>query len=282
MTPVSDLKLLSSGKVREIYEMEDDLLMVASDRISTYDVVMPTPIPDKGKVLNRMSVFWFGLTEDIVPNHFISEDVPEDVVDRAMRVKRLEMYPVECIVRGYLTGSGWKEYKEGGAVCGIELPPNLLESDKLPEPIFTPSTKAEIGDHDENVDFDRAAEIIGDRALLEELSRVSIEVYKRGAEQAAKHGILLADTKFEFGKDAGAEIVLGDEVLTPDSSRFWPADSWEPGKTPPSFDKQYVRDWATAQGWDKKPPAPELPADVVEQTRAKYVEAYERITGESF
>ena len=282
MTPVSDLKLLSSGKVREIYEMEDDLLMVASDRISTYDVVMPTPIPDKGKVLNRMSVFWFGHTEDIVPNHFISEDVPEDVVDRAMRVKRLEMYPVECIVRGSLTGSGWKEYKEGGAVCGIELPPNLLESDKLPEPIFTPSTKAEIGDHDENVDFDRAAEIIGDRALLEELSRVSIEVYKAGAEQAAKHGILLADTKFEFGKDAGAEIVLGDEVLTPDSSRFWPADSWEPGKTPPSFDKQYVRDWATAQGWDKKPPAPELPADVVEQTSAKYVEAYERITGQSF
>ena len=282
MPPVSDLKLLSSGKVREIYEWDDDLLMVASDRISTYDVVMPTPIPDKGKVLNRMSVFWFELTKDIVPNHFISEDVPEDVAERAMRVKRLEIYPVECIVRGYLTGSGWKEYKEGGAVCGIELPPNLLESDQLPEPIFTPSTKAEIGDHDENVSFDRAAEIIGDRALLEELSRVSIEVYKAGAEQAAEHGILLADTKFEFGKDAGAEIVLGDEVLTPDSSRFWPADSWEPGKTPPSFDKQYVRDWATAQGWDKKPPAPELPADVVEQTRAKYVEAYERITGQSF
>ena len=282
MPPVSDLKLLSSGKVREIYEWDDDLLMVASDRISTYDVVMPTPIPDKGKVLNRMSVFWFGLTEDIVPNHFVSEDVPEDVAERAMRVKRLEMYPVECIVRGYLTGSGWKEYKEGGAVCGIELPPNLLESDQLPEPIFTPSTKAEIGDHDENVSFDRAAEIIGDRALLEELARVSIEVYKRGAEQAAANGILLADTKFEFGKSAGAEVVLGDEVLTPDSSRFWPADSWEPGKTPPSFDKQYVRDWATAQGWDKKPPAPALPPDVVEQTRAKYVEAYERITGQSF
>jgi phosphoribosylaminoimidazole-succinocarboxamide synthase len=282
VSSVSDLKLLSSGKVREIYEWEDDLLMVASDRISTYDVVMPTPIPDKGKVLNRMSVFWFGLTGDIVPNHFISEDVPEDVAERAMRVRKLEMYPVECIVRGYLTGSGWKEYKEGGAVCGIELPPNLLESDQLPEPIFTPSTKAEIGDHDENVDFDRAAEILGDRALLEELRRVSIEVYRRGAEQAAKHGILLADTKFEFGRDAGAELVLGDEVLTPDSSRFWPADSWEPGKTPPSFDKQYVRDWATAQGWDKKPPAPELPSDVVEQTRAKYVEAYERITGQSF
>jgi len=282
MTTVDDLKLLSSGKVREVYEWEDDLLMVASDRISTYDVVMPNPIPDKGKVLNRMSVFWFGLTEDIVPNHFISEDVPEEVAERAMRVKRLEMYPVECIVRGYLTGSGWKEYKEGGAVCGIELPPNLVESEKLPEPIFTPSTKAEIGDHDENVSFDRAAEIIGDRALLEELSRVSIEVYKRGAEQAEKHGILLADTKFEFGRDAGAEVVLGDEVLTPDSSRFWPAESWEPGKTPPSFDKQFVRDWATAQGWDKKPPAPELPADVVEQTRGKYVEAFERITGTSF
>jgi phosphoribosylaminoimidazole-succinocarboxamide synthase len=282
MPALSDVKLLSSGKVREIYEYEGDLLMVASDRVSTYDVVMPTPIPDKGKVLNRMSVFWFGLTADIVPNHFISEDVPEEVAERAMRVKRLQMYPVECVVRGYLTGSGWKEYKESGAVCGIELPPNLLESDKLPEPIFTPATKAEIGDHDENVSFERAAEIIGDRALLEELRRVSIEVYERGAEQAAKHGILLADTKFEFGKDAGAEVVLGDEVMTPDSSRFWPADRWQPGKTPPSFDKQYVRDWATAQGWDKTPPGPELPPDVVEQTRAKYVEAYERITGESF
>jgi phosphoribosylaminoimidazole-succinocarboxamide synthase len=279
---LSDVKLVSSGKVREIYEFEGDLLMVASDRISTYDVVMPTPITDKGKVLNRMSVFWFGLTADIVPNHFISEDVPEEVVERGMRVKRLQMYPVECVVRGYLTGSGWKEYKESGAVCGIELPPNLLESDKLPEPIFTPATKAEIGDHDENVDFARAAEIVGDQALLEELRRVSIEVYERGAEQAAKHGIILADTKFEFGKDAGAEVVLGDEVMTPDSSRFWPADRWQPGKTPPSFDKQYVRDWATAQGWDKLPPAPELPPDVVEQTRAKYVEAYERITGESF
>ena len=282
MPALSDVKLVSSGKVREIYEFEGDLLMVASDRISTYDVVMPTPIPDKGKVLNRMSVFWFGLTADIVPNHFISEDVPEEAVDRGMRVKRLQMYPVECVVRGYLTGSGWKEYKESGAVCGIELPPNLLESDKLPEPIFTPATKAEIGDHDENVDFARAAEIIGDQALLEELRRVSIEVYERGAEQAAKHGIILADTKFEFGKDASAEVVLADEVMTPDSSRFWPADRWQPGKTPPSFDKQYVRDWATAHGWDKLPPAPELPPDVVEQTRAKYVEAYERITGESF
>ncbi|HWC48347.1 MAG TPA: phosphoribosylaminoimidazolesuccinocarboxamide synthase, partial [Solirubrobacterales bacterium] len=259
-----------------------DLLMVASDRISTYDVVMPTPIPDKGKVLNRMSVFWFGLTEDIVPNHFLSEDVPEEVAERAMRVRRLEMYPVECVVRGYLSGSGWKEYRESGAVCGIELPGGLVESDQLPEPIFTPATKAEIGDHDENVDFDRAAEIVGDRALMEELRRISIEVYKRGSQHAAQRGIILADTKFEFGRSAGAEIVLGDEVLTPDSSRFWPAASYQPGATPPSFDKQFVRDWASGQGWDKKPPAPELPADVVEQTRAKYIEAYERITGESF
>ena len=258
MTSVAELKLLSSGKVREIYEWEDDLLMVASDRVSTYDVVMPTPIPDKGKVLNRMSEFWFELTGDIVPNHFLSDDVPEEVAERAMRVRRLRMYPVECVVRGYLSGSGWKEYREGGAVCGIELPAGLVESDQLPEPIFTPATKAEIGDHDETV------------------------VYERGAEHAAERGIILADTKFEFGSHAGAEIVLGDEVLTPDSSRFWPADSYEPGKTPPSFDKQYVRDWATAQGWDKKAPGPELPPDVVEQTRAKYVEAYERVTERSF
>jgi len=229
-----------------------------------------------------MSVFWFGLTEDVVPNHFLSEDVPEDVEGRAMRVRRLEMYPVECVVRGYLSGSGWKEYREGGSVCGIDLPSGLVESDQLPEPIFTPSTKAEIGEHDENVDFDRAAEIIGDRPLLEELRRVSIEVYKRGAQHAAQHGIILADTKFEFGRHAGAEIVLGDEVLTPDSSRFWPAASYQPGATPPSFDKQFVRDWATASGWNKKPPAPEIPPDVVEQTREKYVEAYERITGTSF
>jgi len=282
MPAVADLKLHSSGKVREIYEWGDDLLMVASDRISIYDVVMPTPIPDKGKVLNRISEFWFELTGDIVPNHFLSADVPEEAMGRGMRVRRLEMYPVECVVRGYLSGSGWKEYKAGGTVCGIELPPNLLESDKLPEPIFTPATKAEIGDHDENVDFERAAEIVGDRALMEELRRLSIEVYQRGAERAAERGIVLADTKFEFGRHAGAEIVLADEVLTPDSSRFWPADRYEPGKTQPSFDKQFVRDWADAEGWDHKPPAPELPADVIEQTRAKYVEAYERLAERGF
>ena len=278
---LDDLRLHSSGKVREIYEWEDDLLMVASDRISIYDVIMPTPIPDKGKVLNQMSIFWFELTGDIVPNHFISEDVPEEVTDRAMRVRRLEMYPIECVVRGYLSGSGWREYRESGAVCGIELPSGLRESDRLPEPIFTPATKAEIGDHDENIDFQRAAEIVGDRALMEELRRVSIDLYARAAEHAAERGIILADTKFELGRHPGAEIVLADEVLTPDSSRFWPADSYEPGRSQPSFDKQYVRDWADDAGWDHSPPAPELPPDVVEQTRAKYVEAYERISGRS-
>jgi phosphoribosylaminoimidazole-succinocarboxamide synthase len=279
---IEDLKHHSTGKVREIYELEDDLLMVASDRISVYDVVLPTPIPDKGKVLNRMSIFWFELTRDIVPNHFISEDVPEEVTDRAMRVQRLEMYPVECVVRGYLSGSGWKEYRESGSVCGIDLPEGLQESEKLPEPIFTPATKAEIGDHDENVDFDRAAEIVGDRALMEELRRISIEVYQRGAEHAAERGIILADTKFELGSSPGAEIVLADEVLTPDSSRFWPVDEYEPGRTQPSFDKQFVRDWSDEIGWDHSAPGPELPPDVVEQTRGKYVEAYERITGLSF
>jgi phosphoribosylaminoimidazole-succinocarboxamide synthase len=278
---LEDLRLHSSGKVREIYEWDDDLLMVASDRISTYDVIMPTPIPDKGKVLTQMSIFWFELTGDIVPNHFISEDVPDEVTDRAMRVRKLQMYPVECVVRGYLSGSGWKEYRQTGEVCGIRLPEGLNESSKLPEPIFTPATKAEIGDHDENVDFDRAAEIVGDRALMEELRRISIELYQRAADHAAERGIILADTKFELGRHSGAEVVLGDEVLTPDSSRFWPADSYEPGRSQPSFDKQYVRDWADEAGWDHNPPAPELPPDVVEQTRAKYVEAYERITGRS-
>ena len=277
-TALSDLKLHGSGKVREIYVDGDELIMVASDRISVYDVILPTEIPDKGKVLTQMSLFWFDLTSEIVPNHFISEDVPDEARGRGMRVRRLEMYPVECVVRGYITGSGWKEYRETGEVCGIRLPEGLRESDKLPEPIFTPATKAEIGDHDENVDFDRAAEIVGDRALMEELRRVSVEIYKRGADHAAERGIILADTKFEFGSHAGAEVVLGDEVLTPDSSRFWPADTWEPGRGVPSFDKQYVRDYASSLGWDKTDPGPELPDDVVSKTRAKYVEAYERIT----
>jgi len=278
---LADLELHSSGKVREMYEVEGDLLMVASDRISAYDVVLPTPIPDKGRVLTQMSVFWFETTRDICPNHLISQDVPEEVAGRALRVKRLEMYPVECVARGYLSGSGWREYRESGAVCGIELPAGLRESDKLPEPIFTPATKAEVGDHDENVDFDRAAEIIGDRALMETLRDTTLRLYEHAAGHAAERGIIIADTKFEFGSSPGAEIVLADEVLTPDSSRFWPADSYEPGRSQPSFDKQYVRDWLDSSGWDHSPPGPDLPDDVVANTRAKYVEAYERVTGRS-
>jgi phosphoribosylaminoimidazole-succinocarboxamide synthase len=278
---LADLRLHSSGKVREMYEVDDDLLMVASDRISAYDVVLPTPIPDKGRVLTQMSVFWFENTSHICPNHFISQDVPDEVAGRALRVKRLDMYPVECVARGYLSGSGWREYKETGAVCGIELPGGLTESAELPGPIFTPATKAELGEHDENIDFDRAAELIGDRALMEELRRMTLELYEFARDHAAERGIIIADTKFEFGAWPGAEVVLGDEVLTPDSSRFWPADDYEPGRSQASFDKQYVRDWLDRSGWDHSPPGPELPDDVVANTRAKYVEAYERISGRS-
>jgi phosphoribosylaminoimidazole-succinocarboxamide synthase len=280
-TALDELQLIASGKVREMYADGDDIIMVASDRISAYDVVLPTPIPDKGKVLHQMSVFWFETTGHIVPNHFISQDVPEEVAGRGLRVRKLDMYPVECVVRGYITGSGWKEYKQSGSVCGIELPEGLQESDKLETPIFTPATKADVGDHDENIDFDRAAEIIGDRALMEELRRVSIELYEHARDHAAERGIIIADTKFEFGSSPGAEVVLGDEVLTPDSSRFWPADDYEPGRGQASFDKQYVRDWLDEAGWDHSPPGPELPDEVVEVTRSKYVEAYERITGRS-
>ena len=276
---LADLKLHSSGKVREMYEVEDDLLMVASDRISAYDVVLPTPIPDKGRVLTQMSVFWFETTGHIVPNHYVSQEVPEEVAGKALRVKRLSMYPVECVARGYLSGSGWREYRETGAVCGIQLPEGLRESDKLPEPIFTPATKAEIGDHDENIDFERAVEVIGDRALMEELRRLTLELYAHARDHAAERGIIIADTKFEFGASSGAEVVLADEVLTPDSSRFWPADDYEPGRSQASFDKQYVRDWLDQSGWDHTPPGPELPEEVVANTRAKYIEAYERITG---
>jgi phosphoribosylaminoimidazole-succinocarboxamide synthase len=277
-------KLLASGKVREIYDEGDRLLMVASDRISTYDVIHPTPIPGKGAVLTGISAFWFERTGHIVPNHVVSytDGVPEQVRGRAMLVDRLQMFPVECVVRGYITGSGWKDYQSTGAVCGIELPEGLRESDRLPEPIFTPATKADIGDHDENVDFDRAAEILGDRAALEELRRLSIELYSFAADHARERGIILADTKFEFGRDSQGRIVVGDEVLTPDSSRFWPADGYEPGRGQPSFDKQYVRDWASGSGWDKTPPAPPLPDEVVDGTRQRYEDAYERITGEPF
>jgi phosphoribosylaminoimidazole-succinocarboxamide synthase len=274
--------LVSQGKVRDIYTAgEDRLLLVASDRISTYDVVHPTPIPDKGRVLTGLTAFWLEQTDDICPNHLLSlTDVPDEHRGRAMLVERLEMVPVECVVRGYITGSGWKEYLASGAVCGIELPAGLQESEQLPEPVFTPATKAEIGEHDENIDFERMGQIVGDRDLAEALRRLSITLYRRGAEHALERGIILADTKFEFGRRPDGTIVLGDEVMTPDSSRFWPADGYEPGRSQPSFDKQYVRDWAAGSGWDKTPPAPAIPDEVVEGTRARYLEAYERIAGQ--
>lgn len=279
-TSLSDLELHSSGKVREIYQSGDhELIMVASDRISAFDVVMAEPIPDKGRVLTQMSVHWFESTRGIVPNHLIDQDVPEEVAGRGLRIRRLTMYPVECVVRGYLSGSGWKEYRESGSVCGVELPSGLVESDQLPEPIFTPTTKGEIGQHDEAIDFDRACQLVGSRPLMEELRRISIELYEHGRTHAAERGIILADTKFELGSSPGAEIVLGDEVLTPDSSRFWPADAYEPGRSQASFDKQPVRDWLDEQGWDHSPPAPALPPEVIEGTAARYREAYERITG---
>jgi phosphoribosylaminoimidazole-succinocarboxamide synthase len=280
---IADLPLVASGKVREIYDLGDRLLMVASDRISTYDVVHPNPIPDKGKVLTGLSAFWFAKTGHIVSNHYVSatESVPEEVRGRAMVVRKLEMLPVECVVRGYITGSGWKDYQATGSVSGIELPPGLRESDKLPTPIFTPSTKAEEG-HDEAIDFDRAAELVGDRDLMGRVRDASVALYCFAADHARERGVILADTKFEFGLDPSNELVVGDEVLTPDSSRYWPADTYEPGHGQPSFDKQYVRDWASESGWDKTPPAPEVPEEVVAGTRARYVEAYEKITGESF
>jgi len=291
VTTLADLPHIASGKVREIYELggsrepsqPSSLLMVASDRISTYDAVHPTPIPDKGKVLTGLSVFWFQKTGHIVANHLISasEGVPAEARGRALVVRRLQMLPVECVVRGYITGSAWKDYQAGGRVSGIELPAGLRESERLPRPVFTPSTKAEEG-HDEAIDFERAAELVGDRELMRRVAEVSIELYSFAAEHARANGVILADTKFEFGLDENQQLVVGDEVLTPDSSRYWPADGYQPGRGQPSFDKQYVRDWAAASGWDKLPPAPAIPEDVVAGTRARYIEAYELITGGPF
>jgi phosphoribosylaminoimidazole-succinocarboxamide synthase len=280
---LSDLTLLASGKVREIYDLDDRLLLVASDRVSTYDVVHPNPIPDKGAVLTGLSTFWFERTAELLPNHLlsVSEDVPEEVRGRGMVVKKLKMLPVECVVRGYITGSGWKDYQATGSVSGLKLPDGLRESDQLPEPLFTPSTKADVG-HDEAIDFEGAAELIGDRALAERVRDVSLALYQHAAEHARANGIILADTKFELGLDADGELTIGDEMCTPDSSRFWPADGYEPGHGQPSFDKQFVRDWASSTGWDRNPPAPEIPDEVVARTREKYIEAYERITGDSF
>ena len=283
MTSLADLPLIASGKVREIYDLGDRLLMVASDRISTYDAVHPTPIPDKGKVLTGLSAFWFAKTGHIVANHMLSatDGVPDEARGRALVVRKLRMLPVECVVRGYITGSGWKDYQATGQVSGIALPAGLQESEQLPAPIFTPSTKAEEG-HDEAIDFDRAAELVGDRDLMDRVRSASIELYRFAAEHARERGVILADTKFEFGLDDDGVLTVGDEVLTPDSSRFWPADGYAVGRGQPSFDKQYVRDWATASGWDKQPPAPAIPDDIVAGTRERYIEAYEKITGEPF
>jgi phosphoribosylaminoimidazole-succinocarboxamide synthase len=275
--------LLARGKVRELYELGDDLLMVASDRISTYDVVHPTPIPDKGKVLTGLSVVWFDLTRDIVGNHLISatDGVPAEHRGRGLRVRRLQMLPVECVVRGYLSGSGWKDYQATGSVSGVRLPPGLRESDRLPEPIYTPSTKAEEG-HDEAIDFEQTVELIGDWGLAERVRDATLAVYAAVAEHALARGVILADTKLEFGLDDDGTLTLADEVCTPDSSRFWPADRYEPGRAQPSFDKQYVRDWAAGTGWDKTPPAPAIPDEVVAATRERYVTAYETLAGEPF
>jgi phosphoribosylaminoimidazole-succinocarboxamide synthase len=267
---------VASGKVREIYTLDDErLLLVASDRISTFDV-LPTEIPDKGRVLTGLSGFWFARTKEIVPNHLLS--LHED--GRTTECKRLEMLPIECVVRGYITGSGWKDYRATGEVCGHRLPEGLVESQRLPDPIFTPATKAQTG-HDENITRDEAAELVG-RARFEEAESAAIALYRFAAAHAEGRGIILADTKFEFGVDEQGRLVLGDEALTPDSSRFWPADSYVAGGPQPSFDKQYVRDYCEAVGWDKTEPGPDLPDEVVAETRVKYVEAFERLTGISF
>ncbi len=283
MPAISELRPFASGKVRDIYDLGDELLIVASDRISTYDVVHPNPIPDKGAVLTAISAFWFEQTAGLIPNHLVSvaEGVPEEVRGRAMVVRRLTMLPVEAVVRGYISGSGWSDYERSGIVSGVRLPTGLRESDRLPEPIFTPSTKAAVG-HDQAIDFDRAAELVGDRELTARVRDAALSVYSFAAGRAQSRGIILADTKFEFGLDADGVLTLGDEACTPDSSRFWPADGYEAGRAQPSFDKQFVRDWASSTGWDKLPPAPPIPSDIVSRTRQKYVEAYERITGCSF
>jgi phosphoribosylaminoimidazole-succinocarboxamide synthase len=287
-TDFSEVKLLGRGKVRDLYEVDGNLLIVATDRLSAFDVVLPTPIPDKGRVLTQLSLFWFNKLAGIVPHHVISAtDFPAILAKhanvlkgRAMLVRRTEPIPIECVVRGYITGSGWKEYRATGAVCGISLPKGLRESEKLPEPIFTPSTKATEG-HDENISFEETVRRIG-KPLASQLREVSLEIYKRAADYAAERGILIADTKMEFGLDIGSDrgkLIWIDEALTPDSSRFWPADKFEAGRSQPSFDKQYVRDYLEKIGWSKQPPGPELPPDVVAGTRAKYREAYQWLMG---
>ncbi len=283
-THFAGVPLHSRGKVRDLYELGEHLLIVATDRISAFDVVLPTPIPDKGRVLTQLSLFWFEQLKDVIPNHVVSATkfppqlapYREQLRGRAMLVRRTQPIPIECVVRGYLSGSGWKDYKATGKVCGIALPPGLTESSRLPEPIFTPSTKATSG-HDENISFEQAAALAG-KELAERLRLLSLELYRRAAAYAEPRGIVLADTKFEFGL-LDSELIWIDEALTPDSSRFWPAEGYQPGQAQPSFDKQYVRDYLERSGWAKQPPAPELPADVVAATRSKYREAYRKLTG---
>jgi len=270
---------LRSGKVRELYTNEKgELLLVASDRISAFDYILPTEIPGKGKLLTQLSLFWFEMMSDLIPNHLISTDVPEEFAGRGVIVKPLEMFPIECVARGYLTGSGWSEYKQSQSVTGISLSAGLLDGSKLEEAIFTPATKADVGDHDINISFEKAAEVIGlaDAKVLRDLT---LALYTKAHDYAATRGIILADTKFEFGRDAQGKITLGDEALTPDSSRFWSADTWKPGGAQPSFDKQYVRDWLLQSGWDKKSTPPELPGEVVEKTYERYSAAYTLLTG---
>jgi phosphoribosylaminoimidazole-succinocarboxamide synthase len=287
-TSIKSLPLINRGKVRDIYDLgADKMLLVTTDRLSAFDVVLPTPIVDKGAVLTEIANFWFDKLKHIIPNHLTGID-PDTVVSdpaekaqlgrRALVVKKLKPLPVEAIVRGYLVGSGWKEYKASGTVCGIQLPAGLQEASRLPEPVFTPSSKAEMGTHDENITLDRCAQLLGE-TLADKVGKVSIRLYKEAAEYALTRGIIIADTKFEFGLDDAGTLYLIDEVLTPDSSRFWPADQYVVGKNPPSFDKQYVRDWLEASGWNKKAPGPELPADVAARTSEKYREAYKQLTG---
>lgn len=295
--PLADMEFaglthLASGKVRELFAVGQDLLLlVASDRISAYDVVLPTPIPDKGAVLTGISLWWFDQLSDLVPNHVVSarvEDYPEELAPyaeqlrgRSMLCRRLEMVQVECVARGYLTGSGLKDYLATGSVSGHVLPPGLLDGSRLPEPIYTPSSKAPIGEHDENITRADAVDRVGEHTAAQ-LERLTLELFSRASQLAQERGIILADTKVEFGHDGSGQLILGDEVLTPDSSRFWPADTWQPGRAQPSYDKQYVRDWLSATDWDKKAPGPQLPDEVVEATRGRYIEAYERLTGGSF
>ena len=286
---ISSLRKLGKGKVRDIYAVGDDkMLIVTSDRLSAFDVVLPDPIPDKGRVLNEMANFWFSKLGHIVPNQLtgidpasvVQKDEVPQVQGRAVVVQRLKPLPIEAVVRGYIIGSGWKDYQKTGKVCGIELPKGLQQAQKLPQPIFTPATKAETG-HDENISFEEVVKLIG-RPMAEKVRDISIRLYKEASDYAAQKGIIIADTKFEFGLDKNDQLVLIDEVLTADSSRFWPADSYAPGRSQPSFDKQYVRDWASGTGWDKTPPAPAIPDDVVAATRERYVTAYERLAGEPF